>query len=180
MKKAIAAIILTLTAGLSKACGARSGGVRKIWLANVNEILSFTLTGNSWSAVTMDGSAKFFLFEFEQDTAYHKGAGTTENMAIKVDHEVGAFFSLNNAIKRDRFQEILEASPCGVVAIVEDNNGTKWVRGWSNKFAGERALKNNTVDDDSGKLMTDLSGTTIVLKGTDSELARVFTGTVPV
>ena len=67
-----------------------------------------------------------------------------------------------------------------MVAIAEDANGLKWVVGYSENFTTDRALKITSDTTTTGKALTDLTGSTIVLMSEDNEKVRSFTGSVPV
>lgn len=180
IKNKIVGIFLTLQAGITRVCGARSGGMSALYLADASDVTSFTQTGNLWSAVTMVGAALFKKFEFEQDTASFKEDGGVENGSTKVDHTIEAYFGKMTQTNRDRMQDILDSSVCGVIAIIVDNNGQKWVAGYSTNFLKDRPLRKSVVAGDSGKAFTDQNGQTLTLSSTDNELMRTFTGSVPV
>ena len=171
---------MSITAGLSIPCEVRSGGLLKLFLANVDDVTSFTLTGELYSAVTMEPSKVFFEFEFEQDTAEYRENVVRENGSGKVTHEVEWFTPKLTQTNRDRLQEILEASSCGMIAIVEDANNTLWVVGFSEKFQKKRALKLLSDATLTGKAFTDLTGSTVIVMAEDTEKSRSFTGVVPV
>lgn len=184
MKKAlsnfIAGIFLTLQAGLTRACGPRSGGIATLYLVDASDVTSFTKVGTTWTAVTMVGAAVFKKFEFEQDTAMFKWDGGVENGSTKVDHTIEAYFGKMTQTNRDRMQDILDSSVCGVIAIVVDNNsGQKWVLGYSSNFTKDRPLRKSTVAGDSGKVFTDQNGQTLTLMSTDNELPCTFSGSIP-
>lgn len=171
---------MTLTAGLTQLCEARSGGLIQVFLANRDDVSTFTLAGGVYTGVTMVGGAVFFKFEFEQDTAERREVSVRENGSIKVTHDLEFFGAKLKTALRDRIQEILEASACGMVAIVKDANDLKWVQGYSESFLLERPLKLLSDTSGSGKLLTDLNGSTVILQSEDKTKDVEFTGVVPV
>lgn len=171
---------MSITAGLSIPCEVRSGGLLKLFLANVDDIVSFTKTGELYSGVNMVGGKVFFEFEFEQDTAEYRENVVRENGSGKVTHETEWFTPKLTQTNRDRLQEILEASSCGMIAIIEDANNTLWVVGYSEKFLKKRPLKLQSDATLTGKAFTDLTGSTVILLSEDTEKSRTFTDTVPV
>jgi hypothetical protein len=170
-----------LTSGLSKVCESRTGGLVRAWFANKHDVTSFTLTGAAYSAVTMASGKTFFKYEFEQDTGQYKEDGSVnESGAFSVNHAIEIYFGkLTEALRAAR-QQLADATPCGVIGIIEDANNNKWVVGYSEKFGSERALRLRTDASDSGKAFTDANGTTWTIGSIDSEYSRLFTGTVPV
>ena len=176
-----------LTAGFSKVCAANAGGVKNIWIANRDDIASagFTLTSGEYSAVTMEATKVFFKFEFDEDTAEFRPAGTFENNTILVNSEVELGMSGLSTLMAARLQEMLEVSPCGMVIIVEDSNSVKWVVGYSENFPTNsstqgRPVKVRTIDGTTGKALSDSNIATVVLGSNNNSLPLVFTGSVPV
>lgn len=171
---------MTLTAGLTQPCEARSGGLIEVFFANVNDVTSFTFAGGVYTGVTMVATKVFFKFEFEQDTAERREVGTRENGSSKYAHDVEIFLAKLKTALRDRLQEVMDASACGMIAIVKDANGLFWVVGYSEKFLKERPLKLLSDTTGSGKLLTDLNGSTLIVQSEDISKDVEFTGTVPV
>ena len=170
---------MSLTAGITKSCVSRSGGLLEIHLANVEDVDTFTLTSGVYTAVTMNASAVFFKFEFEQDTAEYRENVTMENGSIAATHEVEMFIGGLTATNRDRLQEIADQSVCGMIGIVKDANGVFWVVGYSETALKERPLRLLTDASATGKAFTDLVGSTVTLQSVDGDKALTFTGTVP-
>ena len=172
-------MLYNLTAGFTKTCIARTGGLVEVFLANRDDVDTFTLSGGIYTAVTMT-SGTFVKFEFEQDSANLLQTGTRENRSFKIDHVLEFFLGRIDQTQRDRLQEIADASNCGMIAIVKDANGLFWVLGYSENFLKERPLELETGASDTGKAFTDPNGTTVTIMNTDNEWARTFTGTIPV
>lgn len=172
---------MTLTAGFAKACESISGGVLEIYLANSADVTSFTLTGSEYSAVTMQGVTTFYKFEFVQDTAeIRENVARNDNGNIAVTHELEFYLPKMSTAQRDAIQEIIDCSPCGIVAIAKDSNGNYWVLGYNETALKERPMRILSDTTTSGQAFTDSNGSTIVMNSVDGEKARVFTGTVPV
>ena len=87
---------------------------------------------------------------------------------------------MNLAERRNAIQAIFDSSTCGMVGIAEDANNNKWVVGYSANFGTARPLKIASTEGGTGKAFTDGNGTTVNIASSDNELAKVFTGTVPV
>jgi len=176
-----------LTAGFSKVCAANAGGVKNVWLANRDDIAAagFTLTSGQYSAVTMEATKVFFKYEFDEDTAEFRPSGTFENNTILVNSEIEMGMSGLSTLMMARLQEMLEVSPCGMVAIVEDSNSVKWVVGYSENFPTNsstqgRPLKARTLEGTTGKALSDSNIATVILGSNNNSMPLVFTGTVPV
>ena len=178
---------MSITAGFTKTCTARSGGVKNIWLANRTDIAAagFTLDSGEYSAVTMESAAVFYKYQFDEDTAEHRHSATIENLSTQVTNEVEFYLGKMSTLMRARLQEILDISPCGIVAIVEDNNNVKWVYGYTENHKATsaeqgRPLMASTIDGASGKVFTDANGANVILQAINNQLPLVFTGSIPV
>jgi len=175
-------VLFALTAGLSRLCAARSGGLITLYLANAQDVTSFTLNSSTgeYTGVTMVSGKVFYAFDFKQDTGERKETGKMTNGAFSVEHMIDVYIEDQTQTTRNRMQDIADASTCGMVAIVKDANARMWVVGYNEKFNLQRPLKLDTNSGVSGKAFTDPNGSTVQLKSTDNEYDRTFTGTVPV
>lgn len=180
-------ITLLLTAGFAKTCTAQSGGLKNLWLANREDIAAagFTLTSGEYSAVTMESAKVFYKFEFDQDSAELRWSQTMEGNSASVDNQIEFFLSKISTLMRARLQELQDTSPCGMVAITEDNNGVKMVIGYTenhptNSAEQGRPLKLLTGEATTGKVFTDPNGSVLTMQATNNQVPLVFTGSVPV
>ncbi len=180
-KKIGAIILMALTAGLSRVCTARSGGLITLYLANVDDVTSFTVAGTGeYTAVTMVSGKVFYKFEFQQDSGERKNDAKNTNGATAIEHSIEFYLENLNQTIRNRLQDVADASACGIIAIAKDANGIMWVEGYNEKFTKERPLKLDSGAMATGKAFTDPNGTTVMIKSTDNEFARTFTGSIPV
>lgn len=165
--------------GYSKVCGLQSGGMKSLYMAICADVTSFTLQSTSYSAATMESGKVFKEYQFEQDSFELKEAVTLENRSKKVTHTIEFYLAKMSATSRAALQEIIDNSDCGLVAICEDNNGVKWTVGYSESHLKTRALELKSGALTSGKKLSDPNGTTITLESEDTDLMRIFTGTIP-
>ena len=165
-----------LTAGLSNSCAAKTGGASKIWLFDADgaTFASWAETSNEWDTLVTGTS---HIFEFELDSAEYRFNSSRENGSIKVEHEVEFFTKGLSTAQRDRLQEIAEQN-CGLFAIVKDNEGNRWMVGASTDFGLERPLYMESIAGTSGKEMTDLTGSTVVLKSTDNAFSKLVASSI--
>lgn len=171
---------MAISTGFSLPCSNNTGGLVNVWLTDAANVTSFTLTAGAYSAVTMNGPAVFYKFEFEQDTAEYRENVSRENFSTKIDHELEFYLTKMTLASQAAIQSIIDSSTCGVIAICEDANNNKWVVGYSENFLKGRPLKISTVASTTGKAFTDGNGSTVTLMSVDNEAALTFTGTVPV
>lgn len=171
---------MAITSGRTKVCQAVSGGVKTIWLADAVNVTSFTLGTTEYNAVVMELTEVFYKFEFDQDTGeFRENSEQSDNGGIITTQELEFFFKGLSQADRDILEDIIESSTCGIIAIVEDQDGTKWVLGYSEKQLKERPLEVASIASLTGKLFSDAKGSTTILSATTNELARTFDGVVP-
>ena len=176
-----------ITAGLTKVCVLNAGGLKNIWLANRKDlaVAGFTLAAGEYTTVTMEAAKVFFKFEFDEDLAEFRPAGTIENNTAMVNSEIEFAMSGLSTLMFASMQELMETSPCGMVAIVEDSNSVKWVVGYSENFPTNvstqgRPLKARTIEGTTGKALSDSNVATVILGSNNNSFPLVFSGTVPV
>lgn len=151
-----------LAGGTTQDCTtANSGGIKRIYLANVDDVSGLTYASNVATVIAMVMSKVFYEFEFEQDTAEWRESGELVNGSSKYTEELEFYIRLNN----DTNRTILDAlsNNCGFIAVVEDSNGTHWLLGASEGLGKERPLKLVSDTTTSGKELTDQAGSIIVL-----------------
>lgn len=171
---------MALTAGFTKSCTAKTSGVKNVHLVDEAELTSFTLTGEDYTAVVMVGGKVFKKYEFDSGEAEFKETTNQVNGNGEILHEIQFFMGRMSAASRTAAQEIIDASNCGMIAIVTDNNQIKWAVGYSENFLKEEPMRLTSGEHTTGKAKTDISGRDVILTSSDNELARVFTATIPV
>ena len=165
--------------GFTKSCGLQSGGGKRIYLVEVADLTSFTLAAGIYTTATMESGKVFKEYQFEQDSFEIKEDVSFENNCMKVSHGIEFYLNKMSATTRTAVEEIALASACGLISIVEDNNGTKWVLGYSENHLKLRPLMLKTGKGTSGKKFTDANGYTLSLESEDNTMMRTFSGTVP-
>lgn len=176
-------LAMGLTAGFTKVCQSNSGGAVRVWIANVADVASFTINAGTgaYSACTMQSGKVFYKFEFEQDSAFFKWIpAMSDSGSFSIDKSVEFYLKYITQTHRNALQDIADASACGMIVIVEDGNGQKWVHGYSEKFILDRPMKLRGGESNSGKVFSDPNGSNVILGVIDNEYPRQYTGTVPV
>ena len=162
----------TLT-GITRDCLGNNGGIRKVWLANYDNVASLTVASGAITAITMSNSEKFKLYEFARNTSSLSSnyAVNAENGTSYVESDLLMVFNRMDTSKR---LEIVALAQGNLVAIVEDNNGNKWYLG------KDFPVTINAGDGQTGTARADRNGYSITLRDESAELPFPFTGTVPV
>lgn len=159
-------------AGIVRDCLPNMGGIRAVYLANYADIDTLTEASGAISAVSMVGSAKFYKYEFARNTSSLSSnyAVNAENGTTYVESDLLMVFNRMDTAKR---LEITALAQGELVAIVEDNNGTKWYLGH------DEPLTINAGDGLTGVARADRNGYSITLRDNSLEMPLPFTGTVP-
>lgn len=178
----IGSMFTLITQGVTIVCEDRNrrGGIAKLFLVNVDEIASFTPGGgpdHEYTDVVMSPTAAiFFEFQFEEFEAEHTSETTAERGAPVITHTIDAHIPKMEKVKAGALQAAVDS--CKVVAIYENFNGNKFVIGFDEILKDKSALR-GAVSEGSGRAMEDPNGYTLTLIGKSGELAREFTGTIP-
>jgi len=171
---------MSISSAFALPCENNTGGLVNLWLTDKANVSTFTLVGGEYTAATMVSSAVFYKYEFEQDQAEYTNPASRENSSTLVNHNIEFYLTKMSTTQRNAIQALFDSSTCGMVAICEDANNNKWVVGYSENFGTARPLKIASTEGTTGKAFTDGNGTVVNIASSDNELARVFTGTVPV
>lgn len=160
-------------AGISRDCLGNSGGIRKVWLANYDNVASLTESSGAITAISMSNTEKFKLYEFARNTSSMSSnyAVNAENGTSYVETDLLMVFNRMDTAKR---LEIVAMAQGLLAAIVEDNNGNKWYLGH------DYPVTINAGDGLTGTARGDRNGYSVTLRDESNELPMPFTGTIPV
>ena len=170
---------MAITAALAKTCYSWAGGVERLYLCDKASVTSMTLTSEQYSAITMASSNVFYEYEFEDGTCkadYEVDGSDGKSTSVKAMIE---FYieGLSNT-NRTAIASLMASSPCGIIAIVVDTTGTKWVYGYGER--SKKAMKMTKATGSTGAKVDEQQGQTVTLENLTPEIPRVYTGTVPV
>lgn len=165
--------------GFTRTCGLQSGGGKKVWAAEVADVTSLTFLTPNYTTMTMGTTGKIKLYEFDPDTCELKEDVSIENNCMKVVHGLDFDLTKMSATARTAVEELALASACGLVIIVEDNNGVKWVLGYSENHQKLRPMVLKSAKGTTGKKLNDSNKYTVSLENENNEMMRIFTGAIP-
>lgn len=183
---------MAITSGHNVVCCDRNrrGGLKCIWLANTDDITSFTVDpshDHAYSAVSMSGTAVFYKWEFERGTAGFTASATRENGSTLIDTSLEFYIpKVTGETSADLMELVLG---CGITAIVEtyaddcaDPAETyKFVLGFDEIFEETAYMEFTTGEQTTGVALQDANGTQITLTTQMGEYPREYTGaSVPV
>lgn len=172
----------SLTAGLTITCAAleRVGGIKKkVWIGNLDDIASYTISTNVITAITMTASKYFYAFVGNKD----KNSTAVE---LQVGETVNAFKQIVNLVlyTSTSAEEVTIENLCrakNLVVIVEANDGQFEVYGLdvnagsaSYPYGG---LSVETATKNSGVLINERQHWTVSLSGITRNSDRKFFNT---
>lgn len=139
------------------------GGVRRVWLANYDDIASITFgTGNAISAYVMNPGAVFYEVKLKVNTKQLVQATniSDDGCTQSVTQTFTGIGACPDQSARDFIVEVAQQSCCGIVVILELNNGQVITFGWLEDLTAR--LGSNTQID-TGANLTDPNQFTLEL-----------------
>jgi hypothetical protein len=118
---------MAITQGLTTSCAKScAGGVKRIWIANFDDIATITFDGSEQiTAITMNGAAVFYEVQLKRNSK-----SFTEQFNVSDDgcnNSLTQTFTGNGQCRdQDTRQFLVEAakqSCCGIIVLHEENNG---------------------------------------------------------
>ena len=171
-----------LTQGItSPTCAEKfgAGGLRKVFFGNLSRIASYTnVTDGVITALTMTDpiTDKFYVFDFEEDTANYIETSVRGKSGTFFRQEFNCVIQTRTTASRAAIKELIVSE---LVTIVEDNNGKKWLLGEKNGLRSPEGEGGEILN--SGLKGDDASGYQLKLMNSkEPNLIQEFTGTVPV
>ena len=151
-----------LSNGITRACGFQFGGLKKVYLANFEEVSAVKYSGTSYviTGVTMTSTgATWYEFEYEPNTAQK----LEELVAGAVSRFVNQTLNMKLANVTQAKKLVLdELANATLSAIVQTQDDIYWFYGEPTKSAGLRAT---VLSIDSGTAQADDASVTITLVG---------------
>ncbi len=161
-----------LSAGVTRDCGFQFGGLKKVYLANFEEVSAVAYSGTSYviSGVTMTSTgATWYEFEYEPST----GQKLEELVAGAVSRFVNQTLNMKLANVTQAKKLILdELANATLSVIVQDMQDTYWFMGEPTKSAG---LRVTVMTVDSGMAQADDASVTITMIGGNLGYANQIT-----
>lgn len=117
-------------AGMLRDCSSNLGGIKAVYMANFDDVTAVTTSGTpaEVTAITMAASKKFYAYYFNPNTSNFVTTiqVNRENGSLYFETVLSLVFPKQEAAKRVEVNALAQA---GLMAIVEDNNGTFWLLG---------------------------------------------------
>ena len=149
---------MAILSGYQRVCRRNVGGVSLIAVCPVQNVEVTTSEGLVTSISFADETTKFKEYQSSLDNSEFKVSSQEQSIMFR--------FNALEAKSSLAYNELLEAAACGLVALVQMNNGAVALLGWSEEFKGRRPLMNIEADGTSGKAITDENYLDVTLKTT--------------
>ena len=161
----------------------RRGGIKRVFVANKDDITSFTAStdDHSYTAVTLEATDDvWYEIEGELEAKSFTSEGSRENGSISYDTSLEVFVPKMDKLKAKGLNEYVEG--CGLVIIFETYNketteNKAFVLGWDEimeKDAAVDAIVNEVLE---GELQGQ-NGYTATFAGKQAQILREFVGTI--
>jgi len=159
-----------LTTGFSLQCRDGAGGIKNVYLIELDNVASYTESSGTITAITKASGKVFFKYVLENDTANFAEAITTNRQNGSVYYAQTLQVVLNKLRVAVR-NEIKLLAQNRLVAVVETMDGSAWLLG------KERGMMVSGGSVASGTAMADRNGYTIDMAADEKEPAyEVSTG----
>lgn len=143
--------------GYKHVCRRNVGGVSLIGFVPIQNIKAVEAEGSLVDSITFNEDAKKFVeYQSQLDQAEFKISASEVSIQLR--------FNALSSESSEAYNELLEASACGLAALVQMNNGAVAFLGWTNEFKGRRPIMSVEPEGSSGKAPTDDNYLDITLK----------------
>lgn len=147
---------MTLTSGICRGCRDNAGGIKKLYVADLNDLVfPISTVAGAVDNIVMERDAKWYVL---QPNKY--SSSWTENINVSVENGtlgyeqvVTAVFGKNDQVLRDVVTELAKGD---LAIIVVDSNDAMWLIGSEDN--GAYVSGGNSA---SGTALTDLNGWTL-------------------
>lgn len=160
-----------LTSNISLGCRDSVGGIKKVFVTELLNKATLTKTLGVITAFTLLSTKRFWVYDFEKETAEATETITTslENGSTFYAQEVKIRLNKRDTVKRNEIK-LLAQTNCMVIIL--DRNGIYWLCGED----GGLALMPSTST--YGKAMGDFNGYDLVLGGNEPDAMIEVTGSL--
>lgn len=152
--------------GVSLECG-NVGGLKEIYLANVEDVASVTVgtigtTAGQITAIGMTGAAKFKKYSFRRGNASMTSTGNRNDQSGTSYQmtEITASFNRMELAKHNEFNAVAKGN---LYAIVKDRNDELWFVGYDNYVTASVTAQSGTASGDANNYSITLSSETNLL-----------------
>lgn len=157
--------------GIPRDCEPSIGGLRRLLLANRDDVTAITISDDQVSAITMKNTAKFKEYVFPEETA---SATSTyqinkQNGSKYVQTDIVLVFTRMETAKR---VEITALAQNDMIGIGEDMNGKYWL------YGQDHPISASAGDGGTGAARSDRNGYGITLQDNSKTMPPEVDGSI--
>ena len=146
-------------ANYTKACSKNvSGNQPSLYVAEVPNVSSVTVATGEVTAIAMLTTTYFRKVECDLDSLKRIFEGTGNRNNVMYTHGVEGRLAKASKEMNTLLDSFADASPCGMIAVMEDSNGTQWLIGYNTVDELARPLFLAQDNFDSGESPEDEEG----------------------
>ena len=140
----------------NKTCSKNVSGNSKVFVAEAANVSAITVTAGEISGIT--GNLAFKEIQADFDTIIRVEEKIDGKLNYAFDTSVGIKIAQPSAYLNTLRNSLADASPCGMLSIVRDNNGVWWLVGYNEIDLLTRCLYLSENNMTSGAELIDLEG----------------------
>jgi len=124
------AICSALSAGIAKSCDTNTGGILKLYIADFENVSSYTEVSGEITAITMAGGSKFYEFQFNRNTSSYEETINVDltNGTTFFEQRATLVLARREKTKREAIKK-LTAGQKQLAIIMKDSNNLYWFLG---------------------------------------------------
>ena len=168
--------------GYEKSSGKRSGGIRSIKLASVNDITDVVTDNTSGicTGINFVENGGFSLYEFMEGEASYSEKMSAADGVTEVEHEIKFSLERPDNDTKMAINELLKTSHKGIVAVVTTNSNVSFLVGYSDKFGTEQPLRLEKTEMSTGTNPANNTSEIITLVSKDDCKSMVYDDSIAV
>lgn len=161
--------------GISFDCNANLAGIRKVWMTYYDDATitsaqtiesAHTITG-----VTLATGVSWYEYSFARNSS-SLNSTLTKDDANGTRYYTNTLTLVFNKLEAQKHLEVMALAAEKLIAVVEDNNGHKWLLGYDSYVSGV------SEEVGTGASADDRNGYNVTIEGTSAFLPWEFTGTI--
>lgn len=158
-----------------------AGGVEKVWLVPVEEIIScrYDASAGEYTEIVLRDGAEFARYDFAEDTASYRQYVSGQYPLSSIVHELSFTFHGTGRNVTAAVAGLAALGGEGVTALVRTSEGGVWLVGWSPEFGEECPLKLADVVSETSEDYDDNPSVKVTLRSEDVSFSMPFGGTMP-
>lgn len=146
-----------------KACSKNVGGNARVFIAEMANVSSVSVTSGEIDGITMATGTTFEEVDAELDTVIRTEVAEGRRSNISYTHRVEMKFAKPVTGLSTFRDSLAAASPCGIAAIVQDSNGESWLVGYNETDTTARGLFLAQDDTNSGAVPNEEDGNIVTV-----------------